>query len=227
MPPRRAASRSQPPAQRRPRSGKACCFCKVAKQRCESIEYGTTDQPCRRCISQGLECNLPRTTRSQSRSQSPGTGPSLSGPILHPTLQPSGGATGELTSGSQNDPQHSLPQFESAPIPMAPFPDEEREGSTTNIPFPGENPLRTSNFPPLAPSMDVYQQGFSNVAQGPSNLAPGYYPYYMTDYLTQSANDGEPDFSYVTERPGEDPQPGNAGDSTNEQVANFFRSGES
>ncbi|KAH0840029.1 hypothetical protein J3R83DRAFT_994 [Lanmaoa asiatica] len=227
MSPRRSSSRTHQPAQRRHRTDKACNFCRISKQRCEPSEYGTNDRPCRRCVSQGADCNLPRAARSQSPSSALGVqGPA---PVQYPIAQHStGGATEELTLDSGTNVQYTLQQ-QSARSPMGRWSplmmhSEERRGS-------GTTRLQTPSFLPLAPSMDGYQQSFPNVAQGPANPESSYYfqDYYgqstvsQLRYATQSASDGAPNLGYVME----EPQPDNTGVFSNEQDASRSPSGES
>jgi len=166
---RRSSNRTQQPAQRRPRTEKACNFCRIARQRCEPTEYGINDRPCRRCVSQGLECNLSRTTRSQSPSSAFGAqGPA---PIQHHISHSAGGVAEELTPGSETTLQYILPQSESAGVPMmggwSPpviFSEGEQGPGTTGL-GSGQATLRMSSYLPRTSSMEGYQQSFSNAAE--------------------------------------------------------------
>ncbi|KAI9574577.1 hypothetical protein HD554DRAFT_62135 [Boletus coccyginus] len=158
MPPKRSPSRTQQPAQRRPRTVRACNFCRIAKARCEPVEWGIIDRPCRRCVAQGLDCNLPRAARSQS----PGLGLGVQGPgpIRHSVASCSaGGTTEELTPSSGTTVPYMLQQSEPARAPMARWSPFMDSSTTFHPPFPpAPTLLRTPSLLPAAPSMEGYQQ---------------------------------------------------------------------
>ncbi|KAG8218742.1 hypothetical protein J3R82DRAFT_4413 [Butyriboletus roseoflavus] len=237
MPPRRSSSRSHQPAQRRPRTGRACHFCRMTKQRCDSSEYGTNDRPCRRCVSQGLTCSIPGPQAAHSQSPSSGFGAQGFGPVRHRTTPRSaGGATEELTPSPETNVQHALQQSGSVQVPMEEWPSfmmrpDEQQGPSTSVLSPGQTQLQMQNFFPPVPSMEGYPQSLYYYGQTTSGNT------YMTNYAIQGASDGAAGLGLIfTEllipgltppnRYAEEPQPDNEGAFADEEDASYSRSDE-
>lgn len=108
------------------------------------------DQPCRRCVEHGLDCNLPRVARSQSPSSVlsiQGLGPT------HPNASHSaGGATEGLMLSTETVSRYALQHPDSAQSPLTSWPPlmmnpEERQGSsTTALLPPGQTPYVHPNY---------------------------------------------------------------------------------